>query len=295
MFRTALEKIHPAVFLKAAQTELSKVSEQQQRFVDICALSAEAALQRLEVTESGLSEEQADSARDIHGSNNLGAKKRVGLLVELAERCRNPLVIQLLVICLVALVMGDLRSAVVIGGMIVLSVVLAYVQEHRSSKAVERLQAMVSANCLVVREGKETTLPIAQVVPGDIVVLQAGSLIPADLRLISAKDFFVSQSSLTGESMPVEKHADPASATGRGIIELPNACFQGSNVLSGTARGVVVNTGRMTQFGSISEKLAGHRVQTSFDKGHRRLHLADDPLHGGDGCRGVPHRGFAFP
>ncbi|MEI6178623.1 MAG: magnesium-translocating P-type ATPase, partial [Verrucomicrobiota bacterium] len=267
MFRTALEKIHPAVFLKAAQTELSKISEQQQTLVDICALSAEAALKRLEVTEAGLNETQVESAQAIHGPNDLGAQKSVGLMVELAERCRNPLVIQLLVICLVSLVMGDLRSAVVVGAMVVLSVVLAYVQEHRSSKAVERLQGMVSANCIVVREGKETDLPISQVVPGDIVVLQAGSLIPADMRLISAKDFFVSQSSLTGESMPVEKHADPATATGRGVIELPNACFQGGNVLSGTARGVVVNTGRMTQFGSISEKLSGQRVQTSFDRG----------------------------
>ena len=267
MFRTALEKIHPAVFLKAAQTELSKISEQQQALVEICELSAEVALNRMEVTEAGLTADQAETARDLYGANDLGAKKRVGLLVELADRCRNPLVIQLLVICLVSLLMGDVRSAVVVGAMIVLSVVLAYVQEHRSSKAVERLQAMVSANCIVVRDGVETDLPISEVVPGDIVVLQAGSLIPADMRLISAKDFFVSQSSLTGESMPVEKNADPATDTGRGIIELPNACFQGGNVLSGTARGVVVNTGRMTQFGSISEKLSGQRVQTSFDRG----------------------------
>ena len=267
MFRTVLEKIHPAVFLKAAQTELANVSEPQKKLAEICALSAEDALKRLEVTEAGLSEEQAEDARALHGPNDLGAKKRVGLLLELAERCRNPLVIQLLVICLVSLIMGDLRSAVVVGAMIVLSVVLAYVQENRSSKAVDRLRAMVSANCHVMRDGHETELPISAVVPGDIVVLQAGSLIPADVRLISAKDFFVSQSSLTGESMPVEKLADLTESAGRGTIELPNACFQGSNVLSGTARGVVVNTGRMTQFGSISEKLLGERVQTSFDKG----------------------------
>jgi len=267
MFRTVLEKIHPAVFLKAAQTELASVSEPQKKLVEICALTAEEALQRLQVTAAGLNEEQVETARDLHGRNDLGAAKHVGLLVELAERCRNPLVIQLLVICLVSLVMGDVRSAVVVGAMIVLSVVLAYVQEHRSSKAVDRLRAMVSANCLVMRDGQETELPIAALVPGDIVVLQAGSLIPADLRLISAKDFFVSQSSLTGESMPVEKHADPTDVAGCGVIELQNACFQGSNVLSGTARAVVVNTGRMTQFGSISEKLSGERVRTSFDKG----------------------------
>jgi len=267
MFRTVLEKIHPAVFLKAAQAELAKVSEQQQQLAEICGLTADEALQRLAVTEAGLNEEQVETARDLHGLNDLGAKQQVGLWRELAERCRNPLVIQLLVICVVSLLMGDVRSGVVVGAMIVLSVVLAYVQEHRSSKAVERLQAMVSANCLVMRDGVETELPISAVVPGDIVVLQAGSLIPADLRLILAKDFFVSQSSLTGESMPIEKHADPVNAPGHGVIELQNACFQGSNVLSGTARGLVVNTGRMTQFGSISEKLSGQRVQTSFDKG----------------------------
>ena len=187
--------------------------------------------------------------------------------MELLQRCRNPLVIQLLVICGVSLLMGDVRAATVVGAMVVLSVVLAYVQEHRSSKAVEKLNAMVQTNSLVMRDGKERDIPIAEIVPGDIVILQAGALIPADLRLISAKDFFVSQSSLTGESMPVEKHAEPADITGRGVIELQNACFQGSNVVSGTARGVVVNTGSRTHFGSIAEKLAGQRAQTSFDKG----------------------------
>jgi len=267
MFRTVIEKVHPAVFLKAAQTELSSVTESQKRLSEICALPVEEALVHFDVTENGLTEEKAEEARRIYGLNDLGAKKRVGLLVEMVDRCRNPLVIQLLVICIVSLIMGDFKSAIVVGAMVVLSVVLAYVQEHRSSRAVESLQAMVSANCLLIREGKEVELPISAVVPGDIVVLQAGSLIPADLRLISAKDFFVSESSLTGESMPVEKHPGPAEVEGRGIIELPNACFQGSNVLSGTARGLVVNTGRATQFGSISEKLSGQRVRTSFDKG----------------------------
>jgi len=267
MFRTVLEKIHPAVFLKAAQAELSSVTESQKRLGEICALPVEEALAHFGVTESGLTEEQVEEARETYGRNDLGAKKRVGLFIELLDRCRNPLVIQLLVICVASLLMDDAPSAIVVGAMVVLSVVLGYVQEHRSSRAVERLKAMVSANCLIIRGGKETELHISEVVPGDIVVLQAGSLIPADLRLISAKDFFVSQSSLTGESMPVEKHPGPADVEGRGVIELHNACFQGSNVLSGTARGLVVNTGRMTQFGSISEKLSDQRVQTSFDRG----------------------------
>lgn len=267
MFRSFLEKIHPAVFLKAAQTELANVSDQQRTFIEICGLGVEDALKRLQVTPAGLTTEEADKARALHGHNDLGVKKHVGLLMELAERCRNPLVIQLLVICVVSLLMGDMRSGIVVGAMIILSVVLAHIQESRSSNAVESLQAMVSANCLLMRDGKETELPISDVVPGDIVILQAGSLIPADIRLISVKDFFVSQSSLTGESMPVEKLIEPSAVTGRGIIELQNACFQGTNVLSGTARGLVISTGRMTQFGSITEKLSGELVNTSFDKG----------------------------
>ena len=267
MFRSVLEKIHPAVFLKAAKSAAGTISEHERRLVEIAALPADEALKRLSVTEAGLTEDEVETARELHGRNDLGAKKQLGLFMEIAERCKNPLVIQLLVICGVSLIMNDYRSAIVVGGMLVLSVVLAYVQEHRSSKAVEKLQAMVHANCLLVREGKEVDLPISEVVPGDIVILQAGAIIPADMRLISAKDFFVSQSSLTGESMPVEKHADPVDPTGKTLIDLPNACFQGSNVLSGTARGMAVNTGVKTHFGSISERLSGERVQTSFDRG----------------------------
>ena len=267
MFRTVLEKIHPAVFLKAAQSASGTISEHEQQLLEISRLTPDEARQRFEVTENGLSEGQVEAARELHGSNDFGTRRKPGIFTELYHRCKNPLVIQLLVIAIVSLIMGDVRSAVVVGGMLVLSVVLAYVQEHRSSKAVEKLQAMVHANCLVVRDGKECEIPISGVVPGDLIILQAGAIIPADMRLISAKDFFVSQSSLTGESMPVEKHADAADETGRGLIELPNACFQGSNVLSGTARGMAVNTGGKTHFGSISAKLSGERVQTSFDRG----------------------------
>ena len=268
MFRFIFSgKLHPAIVQKAVKAAATAISEHEQKLMELCTLPATEALQRLGVTEKGLSDEQVETAREEYGSNILSHRKEAGIVKELLQRCRNPLVIQLLVICGVSLLMGDLRAATVVGAMVVLSVVLAYVQEHRSSKAVEKLIAMVQTNSLVIRDGKEDDIPIAEIVPGDIVILQAGALIPADLRLISAKDFFVSQSSLTGESMPVEKHAEPADITGRGVIELQNACFQGSNVVSGTARGVVVNTGSKTHFGSIAEKLAGQRAQTSFDKG----------------------------
>jgi len=267
MFRIVLGKIHPAVFLKAAKAASNTVSQDEERLVELCRVPAEEALRNLDVTEQGLSEEAVERACEQFGPNVLSHRREKGVLLELLDRCRNPLVIQLLVICVVSLLMGDGPAATVVGGMIFLSVILAYVQEHRSSKAVEKLQAMVQTDCLVVRGGKEVDIPVADVVPGDIVVLNAGAIIPADLRLFTAKDFFVSQSSLTGESMPVEKITEPSAVGGRGIIELQNACFQGSNVLSGTARGVVINTGSRTHFGSIAERLSGQRVQTSFDRG----------------------------
>jgi Mg2+-importing ATPase len=151
--------------------------------------------------------------------------------------------------------------------MVVLSVMLGYVQERRSSRAVESLLAMIKATCTAVRVGKEIELPLRELVPGDIVALAAGDIIPADLRLISVKDFYVSQAALTGESMPIEKTAAPVDTKGKSALDLPNACFQGSNVLSGTARGVVFNTGPRTYFGAISARLSGRRVLTSFDRG----------------------------
>jgi Mg2+-importing ATPase len=117
----------------------------------------------------------------------------------------------------------------------------------------------------VIRDGRETEIPLAEIVPGDLIVLDAGSLVPADLRLTSTKDFFVGQSALTGESMPVEKAA--AASQARTGLELANACFQGSNVLSGAARGVAVNTGARTYFGALTRKLSAQRSLTSFDKG----------------------------
>jgi len=262
-----LGKLHPALLRKAVKASSSVISEHEQKLVELCKLPEEEVLQRLGTAASGLTDGQVEAAREEYGSNIISQKKEAGIVMELLGRCRNPLVIQLLVICIVSLLMGDIRSATVVGGMVLLSVGLAYVQEHRSSKAVEKLHEMVQTNSLVLRGGKETDIPIAEIVPGDIIILQAGALIPVDLRLISAKDFFVGQSALTGESMPLEKHSGIAEVTGRGVIELQNACFQGTNVLSGTARGVAVNTGGRTLFGSIAEKLSGQRTQTSFDKG----------------------------
>ena len=249
----------PVVTPEAAQGE--------QELLEVAGLAPEAALAKLKTSDKGLGAEAVEERRARFGPNAVGGARKLGVLGEIYQRTKNPLVIQLLVIAIVSLAMGDTRSFVVVGLMVVLSVILAYVQEAQSDKAVERLLAMVKTTCTVLREGKEAVVPLHELVPGDVVVLAAGSIIPADVRLVTAKDFFVSQSALTGESMPIEKNAAACDRAGKGALDLPNAAFQGSNVLSGTARGVVVNTGAKTYFGSISQKLAGQRVLTSFDRG----------------------------
>jgi P-type Mg2+ transporter len=241
-------------------------TDQERILLEACSLSPEDCLGRLRTREKGLEEAEVEEKRRQFGSNEV-ITKQGGILLRTYHRVANPLVIQLLVIAAVSLAMGDLRSTIVVGAMILISVGLSSLQEERSGRAVERLQAMVKTTVNVLREGKDTEIPLAEVVPGDIVLLDAGSLVPADLRLISTKDFFVSQSALTGESMPVEKSAAAVAGNGKSALELPNACFQGSNVLSGSARGVVVNTGARTYFGAITRRLAGQRSKTSFDKG----------------------------
>ena len=224
-------------------------------------------LQRANTSASGLTADAAARALGQFGPNSVGVGQRHSVIRDLLHRCRNPLVIQLIIIASVSYLMGDVRSTVVVGGMVFLSVFVSYLQEARSSKAVENLQKMVKTTATVLRDGKELDVPLEEIVPGDIVILAAGSLIPADLRVLSAKDFFVSQSALTGESMPVEKSADANQPAGRAQFEFTNACLMGSNVLSGSARGIVLATGRSTHFGSIAEKMLSKREATSFDKG----------------------------
>ena len=240
-------------------------TDQERVLLEACGLSAEECLGRMATRDTGLSGDEAEGKLREFGTNEV-ITKQGGLLLRTYHRFANPLVIQLLVIAIVSFIMGDLRSTIVVGGMVLISVGLSSLQEERSGRAVEQLQAMVRTTVNVMRDSKETEIPLAQIVPGDIVVLDAGSLVPADLRLVATKDFFVSQSALTGESMPVEK-TTTAPAGMKAALELPNACFQGTNVLSGTARGVVINTGARTYFGTITRKLAGQRSKTSFDKG----------------------------
>jgi Mg2+-importing ATPase len=167
--------------------------------------------------------------------------------------------------------------------MVLLSTLLRFWQEFRSNKAAEELKAMVRSTAAVLRAGmaRPHETPIATLVPGDIVHLSAGDMIPADVRLLTAKDLFISQAMLTGESIPVEKYPVPPARAGkfraasadppRNPLELETTCFMGSNVVSGAATAVVAVTGNATYFGVMAKDIVGARPLTSFDKGISRV------------------------
>ncbi|MCX7608293.1 MAG: magnesium-translocating P-type ATPase [Anaerolineales bacterium] len=243
--------------------------EHERRLIELCSVPVGEALDALSTTPKGLSSAEAHRRLIEYGLNELTQKRRLDFWADMLERIRSPLVIQLIVIALVSALIGELKATVIVSGMILLSVVLSYVLDRRSRKAVDDLGKRVQSRSLVLRDGTETEIPIGQIVPGDIVILQAGSIVPADLRLLSTKDFFLSESTLTGESMPVEKSALDQCTASDTAMEMPNACFFGTSVVSGSALGLVVGTGDRTLYGSISERLQQRHEETDFDRGIR--------------------------
>ena len=184
----------------------------------------------------------------------------------------------LLGLAVISYFLGDFRAAVVISVIVLLTVVTAFIQEHRSNDAAAKLRAMVKMVASVKRRGTGEDqsngfidIPMEQLVPGDIVRLSAGDMIPADLRLLSAKDLFINQSALTGEAMPSEKSAEASDGSVVDPFDLPNFCFMGGSVASGFGTGVIVHTGPKTYFGQLADQIAGRRELTSFDKGVNRF------------------------
>jgi Mg2+-importing ATPase len=228
---------------------------------------AETVLRELESRLDGLSQAEADSRLKQFGSNEIAREKRQSAVMRLLSNVKNPLVLLLTALGVLSFLTGDLRATVVIFVMVVLGVVLRFVQEMRADSAAEKLKAMVSNTATLVRDGKEAEVPLRMLVPGDIIRLAAGDMVPADVRVLSAKDLFLNQSALTGESLPVERKADVASPDVQNPLELPNVCFLGSNVESGCATAVVIYTADKTYFGSLAASIVGQRQLTSFDKG----------------------------
>jgi Mg2+-importing ATPase len=241
-------------------------------------LRPDEACTKVESRLEGLSESEAVARLKAIGPNLVARDHQTTILEELWGRARNPLNALLLTLATISYFLGDVRAAVVIIVMVVLAISTAFIQEHRSNEAAARLRAMVHVTASVRRTPSESEdpyfeIPIERLVPGDVVRLSAGDMLPADLRLIEAKDLFVNQSTLTGEAMPSEKHAQESDKDYDDVFELPNLCFMGANVVSGYGVGVILRTGSKTFFGQLAHEIAGRRVPTAFDQGINRFTL----------------------
>ncbi|MBO9538183.1 magnesium-translocating P-type ATPase [Herbaspirillum sp.] len=251
-------------------------------------------LQRLKSRMDGLTEAESDAIRAEVGPNEVEHEKPLTWPVHLWHCYKNPFNLLLTLLAAVSFYTEDMKAAIVIGTMVVVSTLLRFVQEARSNTAADKLKAMVSNTATVMRHdmveeiaaeaqryfditlhpkgAKRVEVPIKNLVPGDIVMLSAGDMIPADLRLLSAKDLFVSQAAMTGESLPVEKFVTPTQTDASSPLELDNLCFMGTNVVSGSATAVVLTTGKRTYFGALAERVtATDRSPTAFQAGVNKV------------------------
>src|SRR5579859_983476 len=235
--------------------------------VDKAHSDGEAVLAALGTRLTGLSGDEVATRQAQYGPNQIAREHKTSFARRLLDNVKNPLVILLTALGIISFLTGDIPGTIVIFIMVLLGVVLRFFQELRADNAAEKLRAMVSTTATVVRDGKDLEVPLKDLVPGDVVRLAAGDMVPADARVLAAKDLFVNQAALTGESLPVEKTPGVAGPEVKNPLELPNTCFLGSNVESGTATAVVIHTGERTYFGSLAATIAGARQLTSFDKG----------------------------
>ena len=237
----------------------------------------------LNINLSGLTEDEVDESRDKYGSNKVKKEKKKSIPERLAEAFINPFTVVLICLAVVSTVtdiifpilhmFGNTKkdfnpvTVIIILTMVFVSGVLRFIQESRSGDAAAKLLAMITTTCTVTRQDKShIEIPLDEVVVGDIVYLSAGDMIPADVRIIEAKDLFVSQSSLSGESEPIEKLAIVCEKKDN-ITEYTNIAFMGSNVISGSAAAIVVSVGDNTLFGSMTSAIATESVETNFTKG----------------------------
>ena len=239
----------------------------------------------LQTTRLGLTRAEVEDRQLTYGKNEVVHEQKKNPFIVFIKTFINPFIGVLTGLAVISLVIDVLMAepgeqewtgVVIIAVMVVCSAILRFWQEWKANEATDSLMKMVKNTCLVKRAGSgEEELDITELVPGDIVFLAAGDMIPADLRIIESKDLFISQASLTGESEPIEKFPEVKAKQYRtgSIVELDNICYMGSTVISGAAKGIVFETGNRTFLGTIARNLTGHRATTAFDKGISKVSL----------------------
>lgn len=225
----------------------------------------------LETDSLGLTSMEASARLDLLGPNLFRDHQDRSLVWQFLSRFKNPLVLLLLGASLISIFTGELTNSLIIIVMVMFSVTLDFVQEHRAGKAAESLRQSVSVRATVLRDGKTMDISVKGIVPGDLVMLSAGDMVPADGMIVEARDLFVKQALLTGEPYPVEKRPGELPATATGLDEANNAVFMGTTVISGSARVLIVKTGTQTAIGAIADSLIRKPPPTSFEMGTQRF------------------------
>ena len=239
---------------------------------EIISLPSGEVLSRLGTSATGLTTEEAERRLEAYGSNEIAKKERGSILIEFLSHFKSPLVIILIIAAIVSGVLGELVNAIIILSIVLVSVILDFTQEYRAERAAEALRRRVATMATTFRNGTKQDIEISELVPGDIVALSAGDIVPADARIMSAKDFFVDQSALTGESFPVEKTTEPVTNTTIADSgKWNNYLFMGTSITNGTATAVIVKTGASTQYGEIVRKSVERKPETEFERGLRRF------------------------
>ena len=260
---------------KTISTQIQKNRrDTEKKLRDYAFLEEEKLLSSLSASKTGLSTEEALERQNEFGANVITAGNKDTTFHRLREAVINPFNVILLVIAavnyftdVIASSKPDYLTVSIIIFLVLVSSLIAFVQSQRSNAAAEKLSELISNNADVWRDGKLIEIPMDEVVPGDVVKLSAGHMLPADLRFLTTKDTFLAQAALTGESAPVEKFANGDNNPGDALTDLQNIGFMGSNVISGSATAVVLETGNNTYFGSMAQSLSGDRAKTSFERG----------------------------
>ncbi|MGB8070241.1 MAG: HAD-IC family P-type ATPase, partial [Pseudolabrys sp.] len=222
---------------------------------------------QLGASSNGLNSTEAAARLLRYGANTLDSRQKYSFLLKVLSRFRNPLVLILLVAAVISGFTGDVASLVIISTMVLLSVLLDSVQEYRAEQAAEQLKVSVALKEQVLRDGREITIRADQLVLGDVVLLAAGDMVPADGRLLEARDFFVNEGLLTGESYPTEKHVAAEGTANVDVAQAGNAAFMGTSVVSGSAKLLLCATGNATQLGEISATLRHTPPPAALERG----------------------------
>ena len=238
---------------------------------ELLVLSLDKLLAYLDTSSSGLVSDEAENRLKTFGRNELAKRKKRTAVVDFIFHFRSPLIIILLFAGVISGFFGEIINAAIIFSIVLLSVILDFFQESKAKRAAEILKEKVTTTATVLRDSAKKEVKLSEIVPGDIIYLSAGDIVPADARVVNAKDLFVDQSALTGESFPIEKTSISLKTMGSAVNEWNDCLFMGTSIVSGTAAAVVMKTGSHTEYGKIAKRLVEREHETEFETGLRKF------------------------